>query len=87
MQYYILKGENPMPNEQKPDIKQFIAKISDEKGGWAKELNIIAWNGGEAKLDIRPWTEDHEKMGKGITLSREEAVNLKNALTEYLNNN
>jgi hypothetical protein len=41
--------------------------------GWTKELNLVSWNGREAKYDIREWSEDHKKMGKGITLGRDEA--------------
>ena len=40
--------------------------------GWKKELNLVAWNGGEPKYDIRSWNEDHTKMGKGLTLTKEE---------------
>ncbi|MBR4766405.1 MAG: hypothetical protein IK085_06560, partial [Clostridia bacterium] len=28
--------------------------------------------GREPKYDIREWAPDHEKMGKGVTLSKEE---------------
>ena len=40
---------------------------------WKKELNMISWNGAAEKYDIRDWAPEHEKMGKGITLSQEEA--------------
>ena len=32
------------------------------------------------QYDIREWSPDHEKMGKGVTLSNEEAAILKKAL-------
>lgn len=64
------------------DIIETIAVLSDKGKGWRKELNLISWNGGKAKLDIRDWSEDHQKMGKGITLSEEEAGNLAAALCE-----
>jgi hypothetical protein len=41
--------------------------------GWTKELNLVSWNGREAKYDIREWSEDHQKMGKGVTLGKDEA--------------
>lgn len=47
-----------------------------------KEVNVISWNGGTPKYDIRDWTPDHSKMGKGVTLSVEEAVHLLKALQE-----
>ena len=60
----------------KYDIINKIGVISTAKGGWTKELNLISWNGGEPKFDIRQWAPDHEKMGKGISLSKEEAQEL-----------
>lgn len=45
-------------------------------GTWHKHLKLIKWNDGEAKYDIRPWSEDGEKMGKGITLTAEELKTL-----------
>ena len=62
--------------EIKFEIIEKIGVISESKGGWTKELNIISWNGGAAKYDIRDWAPDHEKMGKGITLTEEEAITL-----------
>lgn len=43
---------------------------------------MISWNGGTPKYDIRDWAPDHSKMGKGVTLSVEEAVHLLKALQE-----
>ena len=48
--------------------------------GWTKELNLISWNGREPKYDIRDWAPEHEKMGKGVTLSRDELKSLKDLL-------
>ena len=50
-----------------------LGEISDSKKGWKKELNYISWNNGVPKYDLRDWAPDHEKMGKGITLTEEEA--------------
>ncbi|GHV96625.1 hypothetical protein AGMMS50293_29450 [Spirochaetia bacterium] len=58
------------------DIVKHFGVISTEKGGWKKELNLVAWNGRAPKLDIRDWAPGHEKMGKGITLTQEEAAQL-----------
>jgi hypothetical protein len=67
-----------------PDITYDILKtygiLSEEKGGWKKELNLVSWNGRTPKFDLRDWAPGHEKMGKGITLTREEAEKL----MEYL---
>lgn len=58
----------------KYDIKRQFGTISEGSKGWNKELNLISWNSGEPKFDIRDWSPDHEKMSKGITLSKEEAL-------------
>ena len=60
----------------KYEIIKHIGNLSESSRGWTKELNIISWNGGMPKLDIRDWAPEHEKMGKGITLSEEEAEKL-----------
>ncbi|MED4226918.1 YdbC family protein [Neobacillus cucumis] len=61
----------------KYEIIQTIAVLSENAKGWKKELNLISWNGREPKFDIRDWSDNHEKMGKGITLSKEEIDKLK----------
>ncbi len=58
------------------EIKHHIGVLSESAKGWCKELNLISWNGREPKYDIRDWAPDHEKMGKGITLSDEEVKKL-----------
>lgn len=66
------------------DIKFSIEKsygvLSTNVKGWSKELNLISWNEREPKLDIREWSPDHSKMGKGVTLTTEEAIRLKELL-------
>ncbi len=64
----------------KYDIIKEIGVLSENAKGWRKELNLISWNGGAAKYDIRDWAPDHEKMGKGTTLPEEEMENLKEIL-------
>jgi hypothetical protein len=68
------------------DIVKNYGVISQEKGGWMKELNLVSWNGRTPKLDIRDWSPDHEKMGKGITLTKDEAEKLVELLTEAMKN-
>ena len=58
----------------KYEIKETVATLSTSASGWRKELNLISWNGATPKYDIREWAPDHEKMGKGITLTEEEAA-------------
>lgn len=67
------------------DIKYEIVKklgaLSTSSKGWAKELNLVSWNDREPKYDIRDWSPDGQTMGKGVTLSKEELL----ALRELLN--
>ena len=63
-------------------IKQKIACLSEEKGGWSKELNIVSWNNNEEKYDIRFWSPDHKSMGKGIAMTKDELIKLKYVLEE-----
>lgn len=66
--------------EIKYEITQTIAVLSESAKGWKKELNLVSWNGREPKYDIRDWSDNHEKMGKGITLSNDEIYKLKEIL-------
>lgn len=61
----------------KYDIIEELGVISESSKGWTKELNLISWNGGAPKYDIRDWAPEHEKMGKGVTLTKEEMEQLK----------
>ena len=63
--------------EIKYDIIQRIAVLSQRPRGWERQLNLISWNGGEPKYDIRDWSPDGTRMGKGISLSAEELGVLK----------
>lgn len=68
------------------DIKYEITKelgvLSESAKGWTKELNMVSWNDREPKFDLREWAPEHEKMGKGVTLTEDEAK----ALFELLKN-
>lgn len=67
--------------EIKFEIKETIGTLSQSPKGWSKELNLISWNGKEPKYDLRDWAPEHEKMGKGVTLTVEDLK----ALREILN--
>jgi hypothetical protein len=64
------------------EIIKRIGIISTSAKGWIKELNLISWNGREPKYDLRDWAPEHEKMGKGVTLTEEELVALKELLSK-----
>ena len=54
------------------EITASCGTISESSKGWTKELNLVSWNGRKAKYDIREWSPDHEKIGKGVTFTEEE---------------
>lgn len=62
------------------DLKERLGVLAIKDNGWTKEVNIVAWNGGKAKVDIREWDPSHKRMTKGITLFEEEAELLTKAL-------
>ena len=66
----------------KYEIKETVGVIAESAKGWKKELNLISWNGKEAKYDLREWSPGHEKMGKGITLTIDELKRLRKLLNE-----
>ena len=69
------------------DIKYEIIKkigvLSTSKSGWTKELNLMSWNDREPKYDLRDWSADRNRRGKGITLSAEELLALKALLNAF----
>ena len=64
------------------EIKEELGVLSESAKGWTKELNLVSWNGAPPKYDLRDWAPDHEKMGKGITLSLDEIQSLSELLTK-----
>lgn len=70
--------------ELKYEIMEQYGVISERGKGWRREINSISWNDAEPKFDIRDWSPDHEKMGKGITLTEEELFNLIDIVKEKI---
>lgn len=68
--------------EIKCEITEELAVLSESARGWTKEINLVSWNDREPKLDIREWSPEHERMGKGVTLSKEEAKLLRDVLNK-----
>lgn len=64
----------------KYEIINSVGVVSISASGWAKELNLISWNDREPKFDLRDWSADHQKMGKGVTLTKEELLALRDLL-------
>ena len=72
--------------ELKFEIMDSIGVLSTSKSGWQRELNLVSWNDRPAKFDLRDWSADHQKMGKGLTLSNEEMAALRTILDEMATN-
>ncbi len=63
------------------EIKRHCGVIDENpKSGWKRELNVVSWNGGEPKFDIREWSPDHTRMTKGLTLTYDQAAKLADIL-------
>ena len=69
-------------NQFQFEIVQNIAVLSTERSGWTKEINLVSYNDAPPKFDIRSWDPNHEKMGKGVTLSHEEMETLLDAMAD-----
>ena len=54
------------------EIQERIGTIAVYPTGWSKELNLVSWNGGAPKYDIRDWSPDHGSMSRSITLKENE---------------
>ena len=67
------------------EILEHIAVLANKDNGWTKEVNIVAWNGGVGKVDLREWDPNHVRMSKGITLLDDEAELLLMALEDRYN--
>ena len=61
-------------------VTQEMGVLAEGSKGWQKEINLVSWNDRKAKLDIRDWGPEHERMGKGVTLNKAEVIKLKEIL-------
>lgn len=68
--------------EFKYEVVENYGCLSESSKGWKKEIKLISWNQKEPKFDIREWSPDGQKMGKGVTLSKEEMVALKELIKD-----
>ena len=71
-------------DEFKFEITKTLGLLSESPKGWLKEVNMVSWNERKPKLDIREWSPDHLKMGKGVTLNAEEALRLKEIMEVFI---
>lgn len=64
------------------EVTERIAVLSTNAKGWERQLNMVSWNGHDPKYDIRDWSPDGSRMAKGISMTREELVALKDILND-----
>ena len=67
------------------EIMEHLDVLGTKENGWTKEVNIVAWNGGAGKIDVREWDPEHTRMSKGITLFDAEAEKLTRVLADRYN--
>ena len=65
-------------------VKTIAALSPTNEQGWTREVNFVSWTGADPKIDVRQWNEDHTKMSKGITLTKQEAQLLAGYITTFL---
>lgn len=65
------------------EIVMQMGVLSQSRSGWSKEVNLISWNDHPPKYDIRDWSPDHSQLGRGVTLSREELLALRDLLNQW----
>ena len=66
------------------EIVRPLGVVSEGARGWKTEANLVSWNGRDPKIDVRAWSPDHQKMGKGVGFTKEEAAHLVQILSSYL---
>lgn len=66
------------------EVIKRIGVLSTSSRGWTKELTLVSWNDRDPKYDIREWSPDGTTMGKGVTLTEEELVSLKELINQEL---
>ncbi len=65
------------------ELIEKIGVLSKSASGWTKELNLMRWNDQEPKYDLREWSPDRQRRGKGVTLTKEELMALKELLNSF----
>ena len=62
------------------EIKEHIGVIDTNDLGWTLEVNIVQWNNGADKLDLRYWSPDHQRMQRGSTFTKDQTLKLTHLL-------
>lgn len=75
-------AEKERSGDIKFEIVERLGVIKSYPTGWSKEINLVSWNGGSAKYDIRDWDHAHERMSRGVTLHADEMRKLMDLLSQ-----
>lgn len=62
--------------EKNYELVEDYGTLADHGRSMTKHFAKVKWFNNEEKFDIRPWSSDMEKYGKGITLNEDEAYEL-----------
>jgi hypothetical protein len=57
-------------------IVEHIGVIDTNESNWNFEANIVRCCDGPEKLDLRYWSADHQRMQRGLTCTKEQALKL-----------
>lgn len=63
-------------------IYEHIGVLEKRDNGWSLECNVVSWNGGTPKIDIREWSGDHQRMSRGLAITEVQAEKLARALAD-----
>ncbi|MCI5836468.1 MAG: PC4/YdbC family ssDNA-binding protein [Veillonellaceae bacterium] len=64
------------------EIMEVLGVLSTNRDGWKKELTFTSWNGRQPKFDLRGWDSEYQAMTKGLTLTKDELIALKDTLNQ-----
>ncbi len=77
------KERKERDDEFKFEIVRHLGVVSRAQTGWTKEINLVSWRGASPKVDIREWDPDHERMSRGLTMKKDEAIKTLTILTKF----
>ena len=64
------------------EVKQVFGFLGEDQDYSKKQLTLTSWGVYSPKFDIRTWSEDYEKAGKGMTFTAQELIALKELLNQ-----
>lgn len=62
------------------EVKQVFGFLGEDQDFSKKQLTLTSWGVFAPKFDIRTWSDNYERAGKGLTFSAKELLALKELL-------